>query len=78
MLFRGVSRPKNLKLRVHSVGVFLRDPSPHLRDHGKLQTVRLASATGNKPGTSCQSVLNADKLRHWWGEKVTEMPGNFT
>ena len=57
-----------------SVGVFLRDPKPYLREFRRKTTKnseRLSRQVrlGIEPGTSRQPVLSAELFSHWWGPK---------
>ena len=60
---------------VLSVGIFLRDPRPHLREFQRKTTEnseRLGrqARPGIEPGTTRQPVSSAEPLRHWWGVKI--------
>ena len=60
-----------------SVEVFLKDPSPYLREFwrkpwGNSKRLGRQAQPGIEPGTSCLSALSAESLRHWWGHHDVE------
>ena len=57
-----------------TVGVFLRDPDPYLREFRRKTTKnseRLGrqAPPGIETGTFRQSFLSAESLRRWWGRE---------
>ena len=65
-----------------SVGIFLRDPSPYLREFWRKTTEnseRLGrqARPGIEPGTSRLPVLSTEPLRHWWDPQLYEIAMYF-
>ena len=63
---------------VPSVGTFLRDPSPYLREFRRktaenYEPLNRQARPGIEPGTSRTPALSTEELHYWWGFSAKEV-----